>query len=372
MPQVNLPIPTPGLSDKDTIQNLIDVVYKMRKELDFLLQNLDEKNVIKAQEAVQYFGNLSANQITTGTLDADKINVINLDATTIVTNNLITETLYADKGIIAELTVDRFDTSSKVQNYLTSNTSDVNYIRMQDQYMEFVTASTDGLSNVQLTDRNSAPVYWIDGTHAGITLDVTAFPVMIYVYTEAVKLKVAFDNIGGVYTPQMTWGIGNGDGDNEKGYLIKGVSGFDMKYITNDVEQILRNSPNGIQVSGVGTKKKSIRNISFDSVSPESPEIYDIWINTTDNSWSFWNGIEWDEIVGGWVGSPFPPGIYGTVGEPLVIQEQLSSSNLTMLNYITDSATVNLLTDITATDTEAVNAIALGANISDSATVTIT
>jgi hypothetical protein len=284
MPDVNLPMPFWGKNDKETIEILFDTVLKLRKELEFLMYNLDTKNVIKAksaEEADAYFGTISADQITTGTLDAsqitvknlsadsintgtldaDKVNVINLDAEMIVTNNLITQTLYAEKGMIAELTVDRLDTSTKVQNYLNEDTSDVNYIRMQDQEIEFVEATTDGEADEQLLDRNNNPVYWTDETFAGITLEETDYPVMIYVYDEVVKMKLSFQLIESVYTPIMQFGVGTGVGDNGKGFLVKTTSGFEFKYITNDIEQIITNGDDGILVSGCDTKNPNIRNI---------------------------------------------------------------------------------------------------------------
>lgn len=215
-----------------------------------------------------------------GKLSADTIEAIQGEFDVVISNTVVTQTLYADKGVIAELTVDQLDTSDKVQNYLNSNANDVNYIRVEDQIVEFVTASTTGLTTEQLRDRNNNLVYWLDDTHKVTTLDPTFFPVLTYTYTEAVKMKMAFELIGGVYTPIMTWGIGNGDGDNEKGYLIKSVDGFEMKYITNDIEQIIRNGPNGVVVSGLGTKEKSLRNISISDTAPTDPETHDLWIDT--------------------------------------------------------------------------------------------
>jgi hypothetical protein len=45
MPTVDLPYPQQGKDDKETIRNLTDVVVRLRKELEFLLQSLDHDNV---------------------------------------------------------------------------------------------------------------------------------------------------------------------------------------------------------------------------------------------------------------------------------------------------------------------------------------
>lgn len=42
---MNLPIPSYGKDDKETIRNLMDVVMRLRKELEYMLYHLDEDNV---------------------------------------------------------------------------------------------------------------------------------------------------------------------------------------------------------------------------------------------------------------------------------------------------------------------------------------
>lgn len=68
MPDVILPFPEKGNNDKETIRNLTDTVVKLRKELEFLLQNLDEQNVIRAQTAI-------ISDLLAGTITADQIDV---------------------------------------------------------------------------------------------------------------------------------------------------------------------------------------------------------------------------------------------------------------------------------------------------------
>jgi hypothetical protein len=55
-------------------------------------------------------------------------------------NVLITPNLYADNGNIAELTVSQLDTSVKIHKYLNSDTSDVNYIKIVGQTIQFIQA----------------------------------------------------------------------------------------------------------------------------------------------------------------------------------------------------------------------------------------
>jgi hypothetical protein len=70
MPLVNLPnIRNDAASDQQNIQYLTDAYYKLRKELAFLLGNLDRDNVVEAQSVVAdwvYAGNIVTDQIVAG------------------------------------------------------------------------------------------------------------------------------------------------------------------------------------------------------------------------------------------------------------------------------------------------------------------
>lgn len=74
MPNVILPFPEEGKNDKETIQNLTDTVIKLRKELEFILGNLDEDNVIRAGGVVAdwvYAGNVTTDQLVAGLAKID-------------------------------------------------------------------------------------------------------------------------------------------------------------------------------------------------------------------------------------------------------------------------------------------------------------
>lgn len=78
MPIVDLPKPTKGRTIEETVDNLYDITMRLRKELEFLLYNLDDKNVIKAKSVSAdwvYAGNIQANQIdvTNGTITTAQI-----------------------------------------------------------------------------------------------------------------------------------------------------------------------------------------------------------------------------------------------------------------------------------------------------------
>lgn len=206
-----LPTPQYGANTEETIKNLFGVVMKFRKELEYALYHLGDDNIIS--------------------LDASKIK--NLEVGNLVTQTTVTQTLVADKGYIAELTVDQLDTSDKVQNYLAGDTSDVNYIKIYDQYVEFITGVTDGLSEEQAVNRFGDPVYWIDDTKQGITYEDTGIPVMIYTYEEEIKMTMKFlmDTISGYYVPVLQMGLGDGATEvSGKSFIYKDNEGLKIQY----------------------------------------------------------------------------------------------------------------------------------------------
>lgn len=170
-----------------------------------------------------YFDPLTGTYVFDGTLSADVITALSA---------VITPNLYAEKATIAELTVDRLDTSTKVAKYLASDTSDVNYIRAEGQTIQFITASTTGTTTEQATDRNSNPLYWVDSEHKASTTEDTGLPVTVYVYTEAVKAEFSFYDDTGTYVPRIVMGAGTGTGDNDKLIFSKPPQEATIKYKT--------------------------------------------------------------------------------------------------------------------------------------------
>lgn len=150
------------------------------------------------------------------------------------------------------LTVDQLVTENKINHYLNTDTSDVNYVSIIEQVVQFITAAvdTEAIPNFeQYTNRNGNPLYWFDATHAGITTDETPFPVYVYKYIESVKMEMAFyeeyREEGNIYIPRITLGAGTGVGDNGKGTIYKGSDGLTIEYYTSDTgdfRQIIMNN----------------------------------------------------------------------------------------------------------------------------------
>jgi hypothetical protein len=197
-----------------------------------------------------------------GKLSAEMIEALEAEFDVTVSNTMITNVLAADKGYIAELTVDQLETSDKVQKYLAEDTSDVDYIKIKDQYVEFITASTDGSAYEQATDRHGTPLYWRDSTKDAVTTDNTGIPVRIYVYDEAVKLKMSFQPDGGYNVPIIELGQGDGVTENSaKAIIKKGQTGLEITYYTSNTAKEVN-----IQLSDEGFVDADMRRLKSASI----------------------------------------------------------------------------------------------------------
>lgn len=241
MAQIKLPTirdTKPGASTEEKIQALTDAYYMLTKHLSFLLSNLDSDNVKE--------------------LDADITKIKNLVAETIITYTLVTQTLYAEKGYIAELTVDQLDTSQKVKNYLlqfsdkaeerAKSTEPVNYIKVYEQNIEFRTGEVIyGINGKPLTeqakDRFNKPLYWVDNEHKAVQYENNGNPVMIYKYDELVKAKFTFElnPSSGEYEVKIVLGAGFGSEaypNRGKAFIEKDPEGLLLRYIKADGTEV--------------------------------------------------------------------------------------------------------------------------------------
>lgn len=166
-----------------------------------------------------------------------------------VSGQISADALYAALGDIADLTVNRLSTSRRIVLYLKRDDSDDNYVRIQDQYIELVTGTTDG-STEQATTPTGLALYWEDdpdgegvslgtdgypykgGQRIFTTTKVTDWPVWVYVYDEQIKRSIGFEMLDGIYTPVDYFGHGDGKGGS-RGRLLKSKTGLELLYTTS-------------------------------------------------------------------------------------------------------------------------------------------
>ena len=148
---------------------------------------------------------------------------------------IITPSLVSEKATISELTVDRLDTSDKVENFKNSVLDDVDYINIQNEVIEFITSSVNdlGVGSTQVKDRDDNYLYWTDATKVAPTTDVTEWPVEIYNYDDTVKMSIAFVLDEGNKAPKIQLGAGSGSGDNGKAFIYKGTDGLVVEYFSS-------------------------------------------------------------------------------------------------------------------------------------------
>lgn len=169
---------------------------------------------------------------------------IKLDGNVDVSGQLSADALYAALGDIADLTVDRLSTSRRIVKYLAGDQSDDNFVRIREQYIEFVSGVyADGTE--QAENPNGALLYWeadpegastasdgypyVDGERIFTTTKETPWPVMVYKYDELVKRSIAFEDGGDQYIPVDMFGAGDETG-RQKGTLVKSAEGMLLGY----------------------------------------------------------------------------------------------------------------------------------------------
>lgn len=214
-----------------------------------------------------YFDPALGKYIFDGMLSATMIEALEAQFDVTVSNVTITNVLSAETGYIAQLTVDSVETSTKVQNYLAESTEDVNYIKIFGQYIQFVTASTDGSQTEQARDRHGALLYWKDEDKEAVVLDETDWPVMIYVYTEQIKAEFGFENNDGIYVPKITLGLGDGVTPNSaKAEIYKGQTGLEINYYRSNTGELrqIKLADDGVFINGLRYELTAL-NIASDS-----------------------------------------------------------------------------------------------------------
>ena len=169
----------------------------------------------------------------------------------------ITDALYAEQGDISQLTVDRLETSDKIQRYLNGDVTNLQFIRIEGLSLRFIVATVSKTGNTpneeQLHNRYGSPLYWkkdisnadiidgypyVDGERVYVTEENTGFPVIVYSYSEAVvrQIMFIFDPDTMAYYCTETFGQGNGTNPDgtipNQGFMQKTTKDFTLQYRT--------------------------------------------------------------------------------------------------------------------------------------------
>ena len=187
-----------------------------------------------------YFDPVKGDYVFDGALGADAV---------------FTDSLYAETGDIAELTVDRLSTSRRIRKYILGDTSDDNYINIQEQTISFITGTFNSSASPnyeQATNRYGQALYWQrepvshtvdgyptdkDGEQIYATTTTTNWPVYVYKYNELTKAQIYFALESGTYVPMLVMGAGDEHGYT-KGTLHKSATGFDITFTTSAGDEI--------------------------------------------------------------------------------------------------------------------------------------
>lgn len=242
-----------GLADLDTgmperkgstekqLQSVYDYLVLLLENLRYILRNLGPENMNEA-EVLPWLN--------------DK-----LEVKTLISNTVITNELYAEYGAIADLVVDELRTDyRKAYFYLNGITSNIDYLRIQDEEIEYVTGTVRRVDGVPQTEQlhyvfrdpqhpgdpadpehyptqyKTRYFWWMDNTYTQMTsLENTGLPVMVYQYDELVKGTYHFETITQngttVKVPVLVFGAGTGDQqdpDIGKGFVRKDTDSLDV------------------------------------------------------------------------------------------------------------------------------------------------
>ena len=192
-----------------SVRNLYKYMESLNEQLNYIFGNLGGEN-FNTQDMSNFIANLGATNIITQT---------------IVSSSVVTKSLYAERGDIAQLTVDWLSTSKKVMKFLNEDTSDDDYIEAHEQGIELKTASvvmSDGLPVTEyLKDRYGNYLYWakdityaeirdgfpyVNGKQVYMDTEVTEYPVRVYKYSVTTKMRIDFETVNGVNVPKIAMG----------------------------------------------------------------------------------------------------------------------------------------------------------------------
>jgi len=149
MPALNLPNLNFNIdsgTDKQTLEQIVDSLSKYRKELNFLLMNLDTDNMpVVAGLIEDAFGNMSSISQTVDAINLTVSNAVGDISNLQIQSNSISSIVADNSNNISSLTI----TSSQIQSIVASNTGNISSIIQKANVIETQVATNTGqLSSV--------------------------------------------------------------------------------------------------------------------------------------------------------------------------------------------------------------------------------
>lgn len=199
----------------------------MPNDVEGSLKKLHKYIEAQTEQLSYIFGNLGGDNFNTQDMNnfVANLGATNIITQTIISNSVVTKSLYAERGDIAQLTVDWLSTSKKVMKYLNGDTSDDDYLEAHEQGIELKTASVVKSNGTPLTemlkDRYGNQLYWqkdisyaeiidgfpyVNGKQVYMDTEVTDYPARVYKYTTTTKMLINFELVDGVNVPKITMG----------------------------------------------------------------------------------------------------------------------------------------------------------------------
>lgn len=151
----------------------------------------------------------------------DMVGLGAIDAELIAANMLSVQ-----DGIISNLTAGRLST---LTNAALNDWS--NYIRIEGNSIKYITGKVKPGSGVQKTLPDGRPLYWVSDKQTGLmTVEPTAWPVLVYEMDEKVKQEITFEGSGDQAEPKRIIGLGDGTPNGSKAVESKYKGGYKISY----------------------------------------------------------------------------------------------------------------------------------------------
>lgn len=241
---MNLPIPEYGDNDKQTMDNLMDTVMKLRKELEYTMYHLDDDNI---PDLAKMKGDIDGNH----TMIIQTNNDITLLAADVAGNK---SQIQVQAGQISSLVTDVsgntsaiIQNSNQIQSLVTKTDGHASSITQQAGQIQSLVTKTDGHASsiTQLSDSISLKV-----GYGNIVSAINMSPELISINADKINLNgvVTMQSLARVYGELIvgsgmdSWGFirlagneGNVQFTNNRGYLqvsAKAVS-FDCDVSAN-------------------------------------------------------------------------------------------------------------------------------------------